>query len=138
LSTFSLGAIDYHIYEPDEDGKTKIDHLCEMLLQVIYHKQLPFYAVLMDSWYATKTVMTVIDRLGKIYYCPLKSNRAVDDSGGINSYRAVSTLFEKALAFTEAGHYKQIQARILTDMAEIHRQKDKIKSQIRVKFSKGE
>jgi hypothetical protein len=91
-STGQFWAIDYRIYDPDGDGKTKIDHLCEMLLQVIHHKQLPFYAVLMDSWYATKTVMTAIERMGKVYYCPLKSNRAVDDSGGINPYQAVSTL----------------------------------------------
>jgi hypothetical protein len=30
----------------------------------------------MDSWYAIQRLMGLIDNLGKIYYCPLKSNRA--------------------------------------------------------------
>ena len=29
-----------------------------------------------NSWYATQRLMALIDNLGKIYYCPLKSNRA--------------------------------------------------------------
>ncbi len=35
----------------------------------------------MDSWYATQKLMALIENLGKIYYCPLKSNRLVDDTG---------------------------------------------------------
>jgi len=38
------------------------------------HKQLACYAVLMDSWYATRAVMLFIEQL-KVYYCPLKDNR---------------------------------------------------------------
>ena len=39
----------------------------------------------MDTWYATyKDIMLYIDNLQKIYYCPLKSNRKVDDSKGVN------------------------------------------------------
>jgi hypothetical protein len=29
----------------------------------------------MDSWYAAKKLMAVIEELGKVYYCPLKTNR---------------------------------------------------------------
>jgi hypothetical protein len=36
----------------------------------------------MDSWYATKDLMLLIDSLGKLYYSPLKKNRLVDDTGG--------------------------------------------------------
>jgi len=36
----------------------------------------------MDSWYASQKLMVQIDQLGKVYYCPLKVNRRVDDSGG--------------------------------------------------------
>ncbi|NES70495.1 MAG: hypothetical protein F6K24_37435 [Okeania sp. SIO2D1] len=43
--------------------------------------------VLIDSWYATKRLIALIDNLGKIYYCPLKKNRLVDDSGGVKKYQ---------------------------------------------------
>jgi hypothetical protein len=35
----------------------------------------------MDSWYAIQRLMALIDNDRKIYYCPLKSNRLVDDTG---------------------------------------------------------
>ena len=37
--------IDYRIYDPDGDGKSKLDHVQEMLTNVVYQKQLPFQAV---------------------------------------------------------------------------------------------
>ena len=84
--------IDYRIYDPDGDGKSKLDHVQEMLTNIVYHKQLPFRAVLMDTWYATKEMMLFIESLYKIYYCPLKDNRQVDDSGGIQPYQRVDGL----------------------------------------------
>lgn len=84
--------IDWRVYDPDTDGKTKLDHVREMFDHVRLHKKLPFRAVLMDSWYATKDVMLHIERFEKEYVCPLKSNRKVDDSGGDQPYQAVSTL----------------------------------------------
>ena len=35
----------------------------------------------MESWYATKRLMALIDNMEKISYCPLKINRLVDDTG---------------------------------------------------------
>jgi hypothetical protein len=84
--------IDYRIYDPDGDGKSKLDHVQDMLNHTVYHKQLPFRAVLMDTWYATKALMLFIEALDKVYYCPLKDNRQVDDSEGQQSYRRVDTL----------------------------------------------
>jgi len=84
--------IDYRIYDPDGDGKTKLDHLQEMLINCIHQKGLEFWAVLMDTWYATKAVMLQIEQFGKIYYCPLKENRLVDDSGGTQPYQRVDRL----------------------------------------------
>jgi hypothetical protein len=84
--------IDYRIYDPDGDGKTKLDHVIEMLESLIYQKLLPFHSVLMDSWYATKKLMQYIDKQGKYYYCPLKKNRLVDDTGGVEDYKAISSL----------------------------------------------
>src|SRR5512143_1699358 len=45
--------IDYRIYDPDGDGHSKLDHVREMLSNVVYQKALPSQAVLMDTWYAT-------------------------------------------------------------------------------------
>lgn len=84
--------IDYRIYDPDGDGKTKLDHVREMLSNVVHEKQLPFHAVLMDSWYATRDLMLYIESLEKIYYCPLKDNRQVDDSQGEQPYCRVDAL----------------------------------------------
>jgi len=64
----------------------------DMLLNCVHQKQLQFWAVLMDSWYATKEIMLTIERYEKIYYCPLKDNRQIDDSGGIQPYRRVDSL----------------------------------------------
>ena len=97
--------IDYRIYDPDGDGKTKLDHMQDMLLNCVYQKELPFWAVLMDSWYATKDMILQIERLGKIYYCPLKDNRQVDDSGGTKPYQRVDSL---AWTKTEEQHGKFI------------------------------
>ncbi len=84
--------IDYRIYDPEGDGKSKLTHVQEMLSHTLYQKRLPFRAVLMDSWYATKGMMLFIESLRKIYYCPLKSNRQVDDSGGQQPYQRIDSL----------------------------------------------
>jgi hypothetical protein len=84
--------IDYRIYNPDGDGKTKLDHVREMLNHAIADKQLPFRGVLMDSWYAERKLMLHIERLKKVYYCPLKDNRQVNDSGGERPYQRVDSL----------------------------------------------
>ena len=84
--------IDYRIYDPAGDGKSKLDHVQEMLSHTVYHKQLPFQAVLMDTWYATKDLMLFVESLNKVYYCPLKDNRQVDDSGGEHPYQRIDAL----------------------------------------------
>ncbi|AFY73269.1 transposase family protein [Synechococcus sp. PCC 7502] len=84
--------VDYRVYDPNGDGKSKLDHVSDMLKGLINIKQLPFQTVLMDSWYATQRLMAEIDNFGKIYYCPLKSNRLVDDSGGVEKYKRIDQL----------------------------------------------
>jgi hypothetical protein len=83
--------IDYRIFDPERDGKMKLDHVREMLGSVA-HRGVPFETVLMDAWYATKDLMVLIEGMGKRYYCPLKSNRQADDSGGEHPYRRVDAL----------------------------------------------
>jgi len=84
--------IDYRIYDPVGDSKTKLGHMQEMFLNCIYQKNLDFWSVLMDIWYATKGIMLQIEKLDKIYYCPLKDNRQVDDSGASRPYQRVDSL----------------------------------------------
>jgi hypothetical protein len=84
--------LDYRIWSPDEDGKSKLDHVQEMLLNVVHQKRLPFRAVLMDIWYATRPLMRQIEALGKLYYCPVKGNRNADDTEGQQPHRAIETL----------------------------------------------
>jgi hypothetical protein len=84
-------ALDYRIFDPDRDGQSKLDHVWDML-DGLATRNVAYGFVLMDSWYAVTELMVHIDDLGKIYYCPLKNNRKVDDSGGQKAYRAVSTL----------------------------------------------
>lgn len=85
--------IDYRLYDKKADGKSKLDHVKEMLKQVVERKKLTFSTVLMDSWYATQKLMALIDEeLKKIYYCPLKCNRSVDDSGVTADYQRVDSL----------------------------------------------
>ena len=60
--------IDYRIFNPDSDGLTKVDHVKNMLQNLVYHKLLPFDTVLMDTWYAVNSLMLYIDSLDKVYF----------------------------------------------------------------------
>ncbi|MEL6601753.1 MAG: transposase [Cyanobacteria bacterium J06614_10] len=91
-NTDQFWIIDYRIYDPAGDGKSKLDHVQEMLINIVHHKQVPFHAVLMDSWYAAKQLLLLIESLNKVYYCPLKRNRKVDASGGEQPYQRVDSL----------------------------------------------
>jgi len=96
--------IDYRLYAPDEDGKSKLDHVEDMLTNVHYHKELAYQTVLMDSWYATKQLMCFIEKLDKLYYCPIKGNRLVDDSQGQKAYQRVDSLDWTAQEKEQAKH----------------------------------
>jgi Transposase DDE domain len=92
--------IDYRIFNPESDEKTKIDHVSDMLDSLVYEKKLPFKIVLMDTWYAVKELILKIESFGKIYFCPMKSNRLVDDSNRVEKMKNI-----KSLNWTE--HEKQ-------------------------------
>jgi hypothetical protein len=62
----------------------------------------------MDTWYATKDAMLYIEQLGKLYYCPLKDNRQVDDSAGAAPYRRADML---AWSSSEGTHGKVVKIR---------------------------
>jgi hypothetical protein len=88
-------ALDYRIFDPERDGKSKLDHVKD-ILDGLERRNTPYGYVLMDSWYAVAWLMHYIDGLGRIYYCPLKSNRLADDSGnpdgGRKAYKPVTEL----------------------------------------------
>ena len=83
--------IDYRIFDPERDGKSKIDHVLDMLASIKY-RNIPFQTVLMDSWYATVKIMKYLMKEGKDFYCPLKKNRKVDESGGQSPYKQLQDL----------------------------------------------
>ena len=82
---------DYRIFDPDSDGKNKLNHVTDMLKSAL-KRGLPFDTVLMDSWYAATKTMLMIHDLKKTFFCPIKSNRLVDDSGNTKPYTNVSAL----------------------------------------------
>lgn len=84
--------IDFRIYDKQGDGKTKLDHVHDMLDVLVNFRDVAFSTVLMDSWYASKVLMLFIESLGKKYYCPLKRNRLVDDSNGTKPYQRIDSL----------------------------------------------
>ena len=90
--THEYWVIDYRIFDKDHDGKTKIDHLLDMLHNAVFKKQLPFRTVLMDSWYVSMKVMKAIEKLSKVYYAPLKRNRLVNDTDGVEPHQQVQNL----------------------------------------------
>ena len=68
--TLKFWVIDYRIFNPDNDGLSKVDHVKNMLQGLVYQKVLPFDTVLMHTWYAVNNLMLYIDSLDKVYYCP--------------------------------------------------------------------
>jgi hypothetical protein len=83
--------LDYRIFDPDRDGKDKNDHVREML-ERLDERKIPYTTVLMDSWYATVKLMMTLEHKGKRYYCPIRKNRLIDDSGRHQPYHRVGEL----------------------------------------------
>jgi hypothetical protein len=69
--------IDYRIYDPAGDGKSKNQHFHEMLLRAKSDKGIQARTVLFDSWYASVDNLKLIQRLELCFVTTLKSNRLV-------------------------------------------------------------
>src|SRR5215210_7113421 len=69
--------IDYRIFAPQADGKTKNDHFRDMLLNAVSNKRIRAKRVLFDSWYASVDNLKLVVRLGMVFVTTLKSNRLV-------------------------------------------------------------
>ena len=69
--------IDYRVYAPEVDGKTKNTHFQEMFKNALTHKQLQARTIVFDSWYASAANWKLIHRRARIFFTTLKSNRLV-------------------------------------------------------------
>ena len=69
--------IDYRVYAPDVDGKTKNDHFQEMFVNAIDQKHIQARTILFDGWYASAENLKLIHRRQRIFFTTLKSNRLV-------------------------------------------------------------
>jgi hypothetical protein len=79
--------IDYRIYAPTQDGKTKNEHFQEMFRRACYDKNLPCRTILFDNWYSSVANLKMIHRAGWTFFTTLKSNRKVSlnkEQGYIN------------------------------------------------------
>ena len=69
--------IDYRVYAPEVDHKSKNDHFREMFLQAIETKALKARTILFDAWYASAENLKLIHRRRWTFFTTLKSNRLV-------------------------------------------------------------
>jgi hypothetical protein len=84
--------IDYRLFSPETDGKSKLDHVLDML-QLVKTREISFQNVLMDSWYATTDIFKYLIGEEKTFYCPIKANRKIDDTKGKEPYKQVQEAF---------------------------------------------
>jgi len=69
--------IDFRVYAPIADGKTKNDHFQEMILSAYKNKGIQAQTILFDCWYASSENIKCIHRLGKFFVTTLKENRLI-------------------------------------------------------------
>jgi hypothetical protein len=72
--------VDYRLYNPDDDSKTKNQHFRDMLLKAKVDKEIKANKVLFDSWYSSVDNLKFIHRLGMVFYGAIKPNRLVSIS----------------------------------------------------------
>ena len=83
---------DYRIFSPETDGKTKLDHVADLLARV-KGRGIPYQTVLMDAWYATTEMFKYLLGEQKTFYCPLKANRKMDDTPEKEPYKQLQEAF---------------------------------------------
>lgn len=69
--------INYRIYHPDSDGKTKNKHFSEMFKQANETQAIKARNIAFDSWYASVDNLKLVHRSGWTFDTNLKSNRKV-------------------------------------------------------------
>ncbi len=69
--------IDYRLYAPMQDGKTKNEHFREMFIAAKKEKGIQANIILFDSWYASVENLKLIHRMGMQFVTTLKENRLI-------------------------------------------------------------
>jgi len=69
--------IDYRIYAPKVDGRTKNDLFAEMLLAAKNRKGIKAKTILFDSWYSSVDNLKLIALLKMVFFAPIRDNRLV-------------------------------------------------------------
>lgn len=69
--------VNYRVYDPPADGKTKNDHFREMFVQANSSQQIKARNIAFDSWYGAADNLKLIHRSGWTFFTTLKSNRKV-------------------------------------------------------------
>jgi hypothetical protein len=59
--------MDYRIYAPDQDGKSKNDHFAEMVTNAVFAKKIKAKRILFDSWYASAENLKLVHRLDLVF-----------------------------------------------------------------------
>ena len=79
-----LYPIDYRVYAPDVEGKTKNDQFQEMFVNALDLKHLQARTLWFDGWDASAENLKRIHRRQRIFFTPLKSNRvgSLSKAGG--------------------------------------------------------
>lgn len=88
--------LDFRLFDPDRDGKTKADHVFDML-KSLQERAVSYRYGLMDAWYATVELMKYFIQNDRIFYCPIKSNRKVDETAGDCPARGEKGFFRPVL-----------------------------------------
>ena len=72
--------LDFRVYDPEADGKTKNDPFRDMLRQAFEEKGLQAQTILFDTWYAAAENLKYIHRIDKFFVTTLKENRSIGPS----------------------------------------------------------
>ncbi len=73
----TFAPIDYRLYAPMQDGKTKNEHFREMVIAAKTDKKIKAQTLLFDSWYASVDNLKLIARMGMTFVSTLKENRLI-------------------------------------------------------------
>lgn len=103
--------LDYRIYSKAVDGKTKNDHLREMLKTAKLRGLRP-KAVLLDCWYASVDNLKAINAFGWIWITELKKNRIVNYGGHLEDLNIPE---EGLVVHLRAYGWIKVVKRVITD-----------------------
>ena len=69
--------LDYRVYAPEQDARTKNEHFQSMFVHVVTEGKIQARTLLFDAWYSGSKNLKLIHRAGWTFFTTLKSNRLV-------------------------------------------------------------